>query len=1127
MGEYTFLYPQLSQENFNIKIAEKREFYDTRYPEITHDDIEKYGNFLCNEKEFELLPHQLFVRNFLSVLTPYNSLLLYHGLGSGKTCSAITVCEEARDYHRQINRPQKIWVVAAPNVRENFKLQLFDERKLKKINGLWNLRACTGNKYLKEINPMSLKNLSRERIIQEVKRIIKTYYTFLGYVEFSNLIEKIRLSVKGSKARERILREKFSDGLIVIDEVHNIRHSADNPKKKVGINLLRLVQIAQNLKLLFLSATPMYNSHEEILWLLNIMNINDGRPPIIKKEIFDNYGNFVVTDSEEVGKMRLTQAAIGYISYIRGNNPYTFPYRIWPALFNENNSLIERAKINPNFYPTIQLNGTNIIEPIQHIDLFLVSLKLYQLQGYQKIISYIIERLSTLKSSSGGLGYEILESALQGLNIIFPQIEEIEEPTKTNITKLYGYEGLLATMNFNSKLENFTYKNNIKQKFGNFFAFDRIREYSTKIFHIMKAIKKSKGIVIIYSQYIHAGCIPVALALEELGFTRYGRSSLFKTAPHPPIDYRTLTEKKGDLIPAQYAMITGNVHLTPNKKEMKAITDINNKHGEKIKVVIISRAGSEGIDFKNIRQVHILDPWYNLNRPEQVIGRAVRNCSHKALPFRDRNVEIYMYAALQGKKSNVETADLYIYRKAEIKAKKIGEVSRLLKQISVDCVLNTHYNNLSLQKRIPQMFSTKRKTVLFDVASKPFSVLCDFMEKCNYSCNKGNIIGDINNDTYSEEFIIMNTEKIIQRIREIVKKQFVFKRIDLIARIRANKHYPLMQIDMALNQLVNDKNIFLSDMFGRLGHLVNIDEYYMFQPLGLSNKHSSRYTRSSIAPDFPQKILIQIPKQKSRISQRHIISNFETFYNCITDRCTEDDYKILPEIIDFLSSVPFNIPRDTIVTFLMQSFFDKLTFEEKKMTTNAVWTNEDMHRYKLFIEPFIITSNGKKLLPLIKVKQKKMIGTYLLYKNEKWNEITKEERIEIDYEPSVKRKFKINLLSKIIGFMGMDKNKNIKFKVAYPEEKSFRNKKGFQCITQQKIKTIALFNKLFKISPIPSWKTIVFSSKEGEGIHIKRGFSRTKLCIIEELIFQYYNSIDKTQIWFLTSFGTFYSNIET
>ena len=50
------------------------------------DEMER----ICNSS-FELAPHQTFVRNFLSFLTPYNSLLLYHGLGSGKTATAINI----------------------------------------------------------------------------------------------------------------------------------------------------------------------------------------------------------------------------------------------------------------------------------------------------------------------------------------------------------------------------------------------------------------------------------------------------------------------------------------------------------------------------------------------------------------------------------------------------------------------------------------------------------------------------------------------------------------------------------------------------------------------------------------------------------------------------------------------------------------------------------------------------------------------------------------------------------------------------------------------------------------------------------------------------------------------------
>ena len=304
--QYSFLYPRLSDDNFNIQIAEKREFWDTRYPDPEiYENIGKHGNFLCNEREFELLPHQLFVRNFLSSLTPYNGLLLYHGLGTGKTCSAISICEERRGYLKQINSDSRIFIIASPNVQENFKIQLFDERKLKKIDGAWNLRACTGNTYLSEINPMNMKDLPKKIIIQEVKKIIRSSYRFIGYIEFSNFVDRILQQVKSDQAKKKLLKKIFSNNLIVIDEVHNIRHSSDNPKKKVGINLKKVVEAASNLKLLFLSATPMYNDHQEIIWLLNILNINDNRAPVERSEIFNKDGTLIV-NVEEGDKERYT-----------------------------------------------------------------------------------------------------------------------------------------------------------------------------------------------------------------------------------------------------------------------------------------------------------------------------------------------------------------------------------------------------------------------------------------------------------------------------------------------------------------------------------------------------------------------------------------------------------------------------------------------------------------------------------------------------------------------------------------------------------------------------------------------------------------------------------------------------
>jgi len=180
------LYPTLNDPNFNTKIALRKEFFDTKMNVDNTKSVEEEAEILCNA-QIELAPNQQFVRNFLSVETPYNSLLLYHGLGTGKTCSAISVAEEMRDYMKQMGITQQIIVIASPNVQENFRLQLFDERELREIEpGVWNIRACTGNKFIKEINPMNMKGLTRERVIKQIRRLISSHYLFFGYNEFAN-----------------------------------------------------------------------------------------------------------------------------------------------------------------------------------------------------------------------------------------------------------------------------------------------------------------------------------------------------------------------------------------------------------------------------------------------------------------------------------------------------------------------------------------------------------------------------------------------------------------------------------------------------------------------------------------------------------------------------------------------------------------------------------------------------------------------------------------------------------------------------------------------------------------------------------------------------------------------------
>jgi len=875
-----YLYPNLNDPNFNVNLAARKEFYDTQYDGEIKDVIAE-SEIMCNA-DFELAPHQLFVRNFLSFQTPYNSLLLYHGLGSGKTCSAISIAEEMRDYLIQMNIANRIIIVASPNVQENFKLQLFDERKLKLIDGLWNIRSCTGNKFLKEINPMNMKGLTRETIIAQVKRIINTYYVFLGYTEFANYIQKkstVGEEVTDQKKRSTIIRNKlkqnFSNRLIIIDEVHNIRISDDNPdKKRVAQELFKLVTYADNLRLLLLSATPMYNSYKEIIWLVNLMNLNDRRSTIEIKDVFNTDGSFKLSKTgEPVGEELLIRKATGYISYVRGENPYTFPYKIWPAEFAPDHTFAVKP------VPVMQLNGKPLAQHIEFLSLYLVEVGAYQQKGYD----YILQKVKQSKTKGlpfenlEAFGYTMLQKPIEALNMIYPderlanEVVQPEEPVNIDTADIVGSGGLKRLMTFTETISppgryDFEYK---PSKWGRIFAPNEIGKYSGKIKSICDRIMHSTGVVLVYAQYIDGGLLPIAIALEELGFTRAGTvKSLFKTPPTEKIDAITLKTKASSenkkttqkFHPAKYVMITGDKGLSPdNLKDINMTTDLNNKNGEQVKVVLISLAGSEGLDLKFIRQVHILDPWYNMNRTEQIIGRAVRTCSHKDLPFVKRNVELYLYGSLLQDKRE-EAVDLYIYRLAELKAVQIGNVSRVIKEIAVDCILNYQQANFiaeNMQQTVKLELSSGG-TLDYAVGDKPYSATCDYMKKCSYTCKPVKTLEldseDINNDTYGEAFIMMNNDKIIYKIKQLMKERFFYRKPLLVSMLNVVKTYPEVQINAALNQLVEEKNEYISDKYGRLGNLVNIGDLYLFQPLELNNPRIGLLERS-MPVDFKHEMI--------------------------------------------------------------------------------------------------------------------------------------------------------------------------------------------------------------------------------------------------------------------------------
>ena len=147
---------------------------------------------------------------------------------------------------------------------------------------------------------------------------------------------------------------------------------------------------------------------------------------------------------------------------------------------------------------------------------------------------------------------------------------------------------------------------------------------------INKSTKESTGKILVYSDYkSDGGTGAFEQVLIANGYEKYDNES-------QPID--KLIEKGDKKL--RYTFITGDTNKEINKN---AFNVEQNKYGEYIQVMTISKSGAEGISLTCVRQVHIIEPYWNNVRIDQVFGRAIRRNSHIQLDEDDRNVEQYLY----------------------------------------------------------------------------------------------------------------------------------------------------------------------------------------------------------------------------------------------------------------------------------------------------------------------------------------------------------------------------------------------------------------------------------------------------------------------------------------------------
>jgi superfamily II DNA or RNA helicase len=990
--QYYSNYPELSDPEFYVKLHRKKEFQTNKMGSWKDKKIED----LCRVDTFDLAPQQQWVANFFNVDTPYKGLLLYWGTGVGKTCASITITERHIDYYKKYNK--KVLVILGTSTMQNYIKELYNFNKegIELRNGLIpGSLQCTGDRYyipIESNDPESMKR-RENRILKKIEQD----YEFITYGSLKGIISKLLIkrglkldldedSVAPKKApteegeevkvgntifravkslrgliwtsfvqsnpqkEERIrlaLSDYFSNRLVIVDEIQNIRTAGEGGDQIAPKMLEKIVHYSTDLKLVLMSATPMFNNATEIVYILNLLLENDGREKVKVNELFDGKDNLI-----DSGK--LLELSRGYISYVRGANPISFPRKLLP-----NESPIPAiVKQNIMYYPkpVNKMNGNPLdaADMIKYNPLVKCDMSKYQEAIFNKAVLGDTGVEEGILDDFTNETFDINGKMIS--NIVYP-LSPKQTFAKTDVTTLYGEKGFDRCFT-EIKGGRYEYNTDIvisKDNKKPIFDMTNLNEFSPKFHKIIENIMSTTtGIIFIYSEYKKGGSLPMALTLEQNGFDQIvieGKmgDTVIKNRLQSGLKAPTLPQKW------KYVLLDGDMDPKKRAQIVQRCNSEDNRDGNIIKIIIGTRVTAEGIDFARIRQIHIINPWDNFSRIDQTIGRGIRNCSHKDLPVDDRNVTVFLYSSHIADNS-VETTDEKIHRRAERKDIQMKEVEFTLRNGAVDCLSNYNGNKYSVED-----FGE-------DIGDKDNTRDCGY-KNCNtvYSCIDYRKVPDtmlntnMDNDTYNIEY---HANREVDKYKKIIKKMFLkavtfkLKHIKTYCEMKMGDSFDEGIFLVSLDKLIinHDK---LYDKYDRIGRIVFKDGYYLFQPNDLDKTEDLpeyyRETPLSIKPQKAQVVVIEkdISAEYIQKMYKEVIVNLDkksdpdqiSYY---LDRVKDIVMKIV--LLDWFKDIYnpddiFSIDRHEKITEYLENKDIIITDSDTELPKGIHWTREISYEY--------------------------------------------------------------------------------------------------------------------------------------------------------------------------------------
>ena len=757
-------------------------------------------------------------RDFFQGESPGRGVLLFVGLGVGKTAAAITISEA-------ILTKKEVIVMSKSSLEGNFRKELrkwgsdyvktanhwvfhkCDTEVCKALAEKVNIPAASlrenGGAFFVDFtnnnpNYNDMTSAERTKLDNQIEHIIDDRFRFI-HTDDTRILNKLK-------------DNEFDDKIVIIDEVHNLSNTMASDSVN-GLKYYELFMNAKNPKYIFLSGTPIINKVYEVSKLFNILRGYMDVLDLKFKTTFDvtvNYDKikYALKQNKQVDQViiRKSQKMISITK-----NPDNFiTHPDGKGVIYRPEESIDFATFVNDVSATIMKMGYKIITDTRRETCFPIDRKEFEMKFYNPELNKL-KNIDLIKRRIVGLtsyyDYQNKDDYPQLLAINKVQIpmseyqfgfyerfrhDEIQKEKtqrrqkddddskmtqsnyrlKSRMTCSFAFPEELGSLydskKFEDKLElmesiadkvdeigvRLSHADEIKSK-----DLDRelrksfleildkgkakfldmkngsLAKYSPKYYTMISNIMKEKGKILVYSYYKNLiGLNTFALALIQTG----------KWAPFEIKKVNKeweMVEREEDMHKAKFIFYSGDESqevreiyrkiynsewdALPTKcsKLVKQIKEIhpNNYYGEVIKMIMITRTGAEGLDLKEVRHIHIMEPYWQPVLISQIIGRGVRNRSHLKLAKGDRTVEVFIYMAtippnlvrkisyidvrndiykysnpaLADKANKVVSSDEYLFLTAERKKYIINEFQKLMKETAFDCTLNYKENKLN------------------------------------------------------------------------------------------------------------------------------------------------------------------------------------------------------------------------------------------------------------------------------------------------------------------------------------------------------------------------------------------------------------------------------------------------